>query len=973
MANARTIIPGDVEALCQDLPDVAGARLFWEEIAQEQPRVARKLLRNEGAGLRADVLALAAWSPFLATTLVQNPAYFSWLERQRALGRVKTREELSESLARFALTNSQLNPQILLARFRRRELLRVYLRDLRRTATLVETIEELSNIADAILAYALDWARHDLDNKYGTPLQLDERGRAAPASFCIVALGKLGSGELNYASDIDLLFLYEASGSTSGTGTRGVVTNREYFCKLAETVARLAGQPTGEGAAYRVDLRLRPYGRDGALASSLAEAVQYYCHKAQAWELQALIRARAAAGDAALYARFAARLHHRVYPTDKTVARALADVRLAKQKIDQYHAPRAQSYNVKLGRGGVREIEFIAQALQLAFGGHDEWLRAPHTLISLGRLSDRQLITERELSELAEAYVFLRTVEHRLQMEHGLQTHLVPDDAARRALVARRMDFTGETALEDFAQALQGHTENVSRAFARVFAATNITEIPVIAPEKVVIETTRLPPVTAEAAETLQDAPLHTAAQILAWRLGASVSDTLTILRETANATHNPRRALHLTTRTAVSLDKWPEAVPLTAERLRALVQLCGASDFLGGLTAQNPALIQALPSPDKPVEEPDARRLLNDAVASPIDLSADLAALRRVWSPLLFATGAHDAAGRITTTQATQRQTALAEAALEAALTIAQKEMARRCGIAPEEVTPCWAVLGLGRLGSGGMDYGSDLDLILVYDDAAPSPVATLPHAESYRRLAELLTMALSSLTRDGYLYRVDLRLRPDGRNGPTALGAQAFKEYLAHRAAAWEWLAYVKLRDVAGAADFASNLAQEARQIIHKAAQSVPHEHLREETRRVRARLEAEKARRGNREVDIKYGAGGLLDVYFMVRYLQLRDNVPDTGADRSTTATLARLHAAGSLDDDTSRVVREGYAFLRALDHRLRLVVGRATRLPAIGHATLQDIAHGLGATSAESLLQELTVHRQQLRAAYDKLIR
>ena len=221
------------------------------------------------------------------------------------------------------------------------------------------------------------------------------------------------------------------------------MSNREYFIKLAETVAKLAGQPAGEGAAYRVDLRLRPHGRDGALACSLNEAVRYYRATAQSWELQALIRARASAGSALLFSRFFNAIREQVFRPDISVSEALASVRLAKQKIDKHLERDTSGFNVKLNRGGIREVEFIAQALQLAHGGKDEWLRAPHTLISLGRLADRNLISEQERTELSAAYLFLRTLEHRLQMEHGLQTHTVPQAREQRALVARRMNFSG--------------------------------------------------------------------------------------------------------------------------------------------------------------------------------------------------------------------------------------------------------------------------------------------------------------------------------------------------------------------------------------------------------------------------------------------------------------------------------------------------------------------------------------------------
>ena len=215
----------NTEFLLRDLPDQNGARLFLERLANDNSGWHQRLLKQPA--LLADVLAIAAWSPLLTTTLEQNPEYFTWLARERTDPRVRTTDELKESLARFSLTNSTLNTQNLLARFRRRELLRTYLHDIRRAHSLVETTEELSNLADAILDYALSVARQDLDNRYGQPQKTDDRGRSAVAEFCVLALGKLGSLELNYASDIDLVLLYSAEGTTSGIGTRGEVSSGE--------------------------------------------------------------------------------------------------------------------------------------------------------------------------------------------------------------------------------------------------------------------------------------------------------------------------------------------------------------------------------------------------------------------------------------------------------------------------------------------------------------------------------------------------------------------------------------------------------------------------------------------------------------------------------------------------------------------------------------------------------------------------
>lgn len=987
-----------VEALARDLPDAEGARLFFARLEADHPPDAARLLRN--AALLADALALAAWSPLLATTLAQHPEYLQWLARAKTHALVKTREEFGESLARFAATNSQLDPQILLARFRRRELLRIYLRDIRRTATLVEVIEELSNLADAVLEYAFGLARQELDNRYGAPLRTDERGRTTVAHCCIVALGKLGSLELNYASDIDLLFLYSDEGATAGTGTHGETTNREYFIKLAEQVTRIVGQPTGEGAAYRVDLRLRPHGRDGALASSLNEAVRYYQNTAQAWELQALIRARAAAGTAALYARFAGQLIERVYRTDETVARALGNVRLAKQKIDRHHAQDTGGFNVKLGRGGIREIEFIAQALQLAFGGGDAWLRAPHTLISLERLAEHGLIAPRERAQLFDAYNFLRILEHRLQMEHGLQTHSVPDDPARRTLIARRMNFAGEGALAAFNRILEQHTRNVRAAYDRVFkdqeesppSNTPVNELRAAAQvnEESAVEPFAIQPSVENARAVApneidaESSALLFAANIFAPLLmrheqksnrtddaAVSITSTAQLLRRAVSESLNPRRALTATARVAASLEKSNFQAEASKEKLASIVRLCGASEYFAELLAGNPQLAFSPSARESTHVETTARETLFAAIRNEQGFGAELAALRRVWGGLLIETGALDASEIISMRESNRRQTELAAASLDAGCLIAAREMERRFGAldAPARL----AVLGLGRLGGGGIDYGSDLDVVLVYDDEAPAPLALLSHHEAYARFSESLIIALSSLTREGVLYRVDLRLRPDGRNGATCTASSAFTNYLSERAQPWEWLAYVKLRAAAGDTEFGARIEEKARRIIHETARNSDVELLRAETLRVRERLRQEKrGRQTLRDVDIKFGAGGMLDVYFATRYLQLRDNVPDAGANRSTIAMLERLRDVDSLSDEDYQAMSAAYEHLRALDHALRLIAGRSTLLPAEDHPNLRDAAKRLNYASARALLETTAQYMTNIHAAYERIM-
>ncbi|HEY8559865.1 MAG TPA: DUF294 nucleotidyltransferase-like domain-containing protein [Pyrinomonadaceae bacterium] len=924
-----------LDSIIRDLPEPDAARRFLEQFGEKNLAQKNKLLKNEG--LLSDVLTLVAFSPLLATTLLQNPNYLSWINRHRAESKVRDKEELLESLGRFSLMNSTIEPQILLARFRRRELLRIFLHDIRRLATVSEITEEISNLADAILEYALRLAKQELDNRFGIPLETDAKGRAKPAEFCIVSLGKLGSRELNYASDIDLLFLYSADGKTSGKGTRGETTNREYFVKLAEFVTKLVGQQTGEGAAYRVDLRLRPHGRVGALALSVKDTIRYYRTEARNWERQVLIRSRASAGQGALYRKFFAETEDYVFSKDQSVADALENVRYSKEKINLEKST-DKGFDVKLGAGGIREIEFIAQALQLAHGGRDEWLRSSHTLITLRRLAERGLLTERELTELFDAYEFLRRLEHLLQMENGLQTHLVPADAARRALFARRMNCRD---LNDFDAGVAFHAANVKRIFSRIFSTPRRED--------------------AKARREITDAFETATVAVETVDSESEISN----LRFEIDATPNAIQPI------LSSLEKSALKIDLGARALSVLEKLATDSPPFAELVAANPALIKELPRVENDFDESAYAEILLSKIRRKKDFAQRLAVLRQTWAKFMLEIAAFDVFEKISRKKAKQMLTRLAEASLEAAIFITKAELEARYSVALDDFG--FAVLGLGKLGGRGMDYGSDLDLVLVYDDEKPLKREDLSHAEFYARAVEIFVTALSAMTREGSLYRVDLRLRPDGKNGATSIGKTAFLEYLGNRSAIWEWLAYVKLRAAAGDFGLGEYVESQARRIIHEKARNSEPGELRNETRRVRQRLEETKsASKRGREIDIKFGAGGMLDVYFAMRFLQLRDAVPDDDENRSTAFMLRRLYENQSLSREDFENLAGGYEFLSELDHHLRLTVGRSTRLPVANQNALQKICERMKIESPARLNEKLTVHRLNIRAAFENIL-
>ena len=907
----------DLEFLVRDLPSPEAATRFFRQFSEKTPNAVQKLLRHDG--LMSDVLTLASYSPLLAATMIQNPEYVTWLAKERASTSVIEKAELMESLARFSLTHSQLTPHVLFARFRRRELMRIFLHDIRRQRTVAEITEHISNLADAILETALRIARQEMDNRFGGPLEIDEKGRQRPADICIVSLGKLGSRELNYSSDIDLLFIYSGDGSTTGSGTRGSVTNREYFVKLAETVTQLIGRQSEEGAAYRVDLRLRPHGRVGALALSVNETIRYYLNEARSWEQQVLIRSRSSAGNGSIYKTFFTAVEDAVFRPGRDPVEALREVFLSKAKINEQRG-NENAFNVKLGRGGIREIEFIAQALQLAYGGRDKWLRAPHTLISISRLADRHHLTASERSRLSNAYVFLRRLEHILQMEHGLQTHTIPPDDEKVAAVSAKMHCRDR---QEFQEALTENTDHVKAAFQRVFGGG-----------------------------AGFDADKH----------------ELSVSPENSGAQFVPEPGPENSTGRGTALEvleKTLEGPLLTPERLIVLRRLDGVSPKFAEMLASKPWLVEHLNEPPPGGFSPLDHEAEFDAAVDPVaGQAAIFAGMRTAWSKMFLRILLDDVWEYVPLHETRARLSSLAEASMKTAMRSALF-VAREKEISPPAAPD---VLALGKLGSGTLDYDSDLDLIFVYRGEGPDH-QTPPLSERHSRVVASFVNFLSGITRDGNLYRVDLRLRPHGKNAPNVTTLEALIDYIETRASVWELLAYVQMRGIAVVSPTASEAELAVRDAIGRRAGRTDASEVKKEALDMRSRLEQ---KHGRGEADIKFSSGGLMDVYFVVRCLQLL-NMGVIGPEvRTTAAKLDVFAREGLLSAGDHEALAAGHRFLSELDHNIRLVPGRRSALPRANAAALATISGRMSLTSAEQLWQQLALHRMNIRQAFANVI-
>ncbi len=965
---------GEIDSFLNTLPDPAAALLFRTKLLELAGKPRERLAANRVLLYR--VLLIQSYSPFLGEALLRNPELITWLEEQSGpkLDRVKTAEQMAEELARFSARTAGGNEIAAAAVFKIREMVRIYLRDCAGIATLSEITEELSNLADVILRFTLMLALTEEERLHGAPLTRDERGRTANAEMAVVALGKLGCRELNYASDVDLLFVY------TGRGNTGDISNKDFFTRVAERLVRMAGtrhESSGGTPIYRTDLRLRPYGRDGDLVWEASRAAEYYRSKAQNWERQALIRARASAGSQAAFETFFEMVRGSIFRPD-VLPGSMHDVRRAKEKIDRREAARPGGFNVKLGVGGIREIEFIAQALQLEHGGREPWVRSAQTLILLARLAEKRLLSESERARLSAAYSFLRTVEHRLQMEHGAQTHSLPATNERLTLLARKCGYIDSAdPASEFQRDLKRHTLAVRSIFNSVLGEQR--------------EDRAAQRQSHEALEPGQEPDRFIRRAALALeKLGSqgqrpqmAFEDLTLTITEALKTTVNPVRSARGVAAWAESMESLAGSgeagfeLPNKSELpslLRDLAVVSG-SQYLSRIVVTPLALIEALTKAKSSftISAPSFARELSAVLDPDATLAANADALRRAHHRLALRILLHDMRQAGTAFElgwealrsSNLAQTALAEAVLQVASGMALSSIGVDELLLPE--LP-FAVIGMGRLGHAGMDHGSDLDLMIVYDGGAPQQgVGARSSDELFTSFASSLIRILSAVTREGFLYSVDMRLRPEGKHGAVAQSLSGLLAYVQGRASAWEHSAYLKAREVAGHPAFGQRAKGLLLESVFDAASR--NGSLREELAAMRNRLVKEKAR-GSRS-NIKWGPGGMTDVYFITRYLQLRDRVyfePEKG----TTALIRRLNDCGSLNSEQGGALFEGYRFLRMLDHWMRLLLDRPLPEAPSSQTALTDLTRAMGFALVEDLGREMRDRMTRIEAVLCKIL-
>ena len=826
-----------------------------------------------------------------------------------------------------------------LRQLRRREMVRIAWRDIGGLADLEETLRDTSDLADAIIASSVDrlhdWQCTDL----GTPI--GQTGE--PQQLIVLALGKLGASELNFSSDIDLIFTFPENGQTEG-GRRSVDNDR-FFLQLARKLMKVLGEPTADGFVYRVDMRLRPFGTQGPLVLSFDALEEYYQTHGRDWERYALIRARAVSGDMVLAAELLERLRPFVYRRYIDFG-TLQSLRSLKAVMEQEVARKGMEHSVKHGPGGIREVEFTAQAFQMVRGGRTPALRYRRLLTVLERLGELELLPDHAVASLSAAYRFLRSAEHRLQEVDDRQEHMLPQDDAGRLRIAASM---GYASWESFFERLQNHRRNVDEQFAQVFGEERETDTTAGGDPLCAVLAASTDDETGTA--MLEEAGFAHAG--VAWSILARYRETLALkmpdalgherlarlmpdlLRAVATQ-GNATTALERVMAVVESVAKRSVYLALLAERSIALsqfVQLCASSPWIAQLLGRHPVLFDELLDPRtlyEPLGPDDLDRDIADrltALDDP-DREHEMDCLRQSKQANVLRVAAADISRRIPLMVVSDHLTEIAEAILRAALAIAWRDITTRHGrpasVSRDAAFASYVIIAYGKLGGIELGYGSDLDLVFLHDDdtgAMTTGSRPVDHATFYARLTQRLIHVLTTMTPQGELYEVDPRLRPDGSKGVLVNTLEGLGEYLRNKAWTWEHQALVRARAVAGDADLGQRFARLRREILLRDRDG---DTLRDEVRNMRERMRSELGSHHSGRFDLKQDPGGVADIEFVVQYGTLRW-ASKLGAHLDFTDNIRLLEGfgrAGLMPDDDIALLADAYRAYRGRIHQLAL---------------------------------------------------
>jgi len=936
LANLKRLVCALPPAICEWLqalltasPSPDGALDALDSFLQRAPQHFQRLTSTK-AGMQS-LLTVFSYSRFLSEELFERPDWLDPLLNTNDLYRAFITEDFIDRFE-AAIPEGVPSP-ITLAAFRRQQMLRIVMRDVRGLSELAGTTEELSHLADALIDVSYRRLRKDLEQRYGVP-----RYEGAPCGFSVIALGKLGGLELNYSSDIDLMFMYSGNGETDGAH---FISNKEFFKKLANQLTELLSTYTPEGVCYRVDLRLRPDGRLGELCLSLDGTKNYYQHRARDWELQMLIKARVAAGEKGPGRALLAFVEPLIYTSSLDFS-GVEEVSATRERLSEKLASRRNAstdLDVKLARGGIRDIEFLVQCLQRLHGGREKWVRQGGTLLALFRLRDKELLSPAEYAKLAAAYQFLRHLEHRLQFDEDRQTHSLPRDVEALHTLARRMPQKPSevNGADQLMRLVNQHLEEVQEIYERVIHAQRP------------IYYTMLMPTNAAPELDTESSPVEPASSNLVRFLDAKAPNL---------GAHLARKGLRRGAKffehyleKIITVPEWLQALDSDATLAGYVFDIFESSPYFSEQLIRTPELLEEVKRFGEPLADSGSLNNAND--------------LRRFFRHEMFRIQCESICGQDKIFDTLRRTSALSDAVISAAYRLAVEYQlhAHPPRTAGYEVANQMMVIALGRLGVYEFDLGSDADLIFVLPDA------DAPEIVFWTRVAERLIDLLTAYTGDGVMFAVDTRLRPNGREGPLVQSEGACMDYFGTRAEAWEGISYMKSRSVVGNLERAIHFLNELQTVDwRRYGQSGRSQ---KELRRMRIRLEREQGGLN----PLKAGPGGYYDVDFALMFLRLKG----AGIFFNVLNTPERINVIeqmGHAEPADADFLRDAATLYRAIDHGLRIISGQAEGSIPAASAQLELLTELVRRWTpehlhAQPLQTELAQIQHRTREYFDRL--
>ncbi|MGL4943423.1 MAG: bifunctional [glutamate--ammonia ligase]-adenylyl-L-tyrosine phosphorylase/[glutamate--ammonia-ligase] adenylyltransferase [Thermoguttaceae bacterium] len=959
----------------------------------------------------ATLLEIFSTSQYLSDILIRDPYLFKGVcqNEGRPLPRTRVIDEILAELAPLQDDRDILNT---IRRFKHRHTLRVAYGDIIRRQSLEVVTEQISDIADACVEGALRVAGRRLFVRRGTP----HTSNYQAVHFTVLALGKLGGRELNYSSDIDLMFLYDAEGATDTA-----IPNSQYFAELGREIVRLLSDVSEWGFAYRVDMRLRPNGHHAPLAIGFDEAINYYASRGRTWERQAFLKARPIAGNIALGRQFLEQLQYWIYQP-YLGQMDIAGIRSLKRKIERQAEESGESgHNVKVGHGGIRDIEFATQFLQLLNGFALPTIRSRNTLDAILRLERAGCLSHQESTILSEGYKFLRKVEHRIQMMFDLQTHTLPTQSDELRKLAFRMGYarsTGADPLAEFERDYHRKTELHRRILDHLFHGAFRRDQQTAAEVDLIFDPEPSPELIAKVLSAYRFRDVQQAYHHLmvlaeervrylsSRRSRHFLASIAPSLLTAVAATPDPDQTLATLANVSDALGGkaglW-ELFRFHPPSLRLYVRLCALAPYLTDMLQRDPGMLDGLMDSLIREQLPQREQLdahLNYLVAGAGDIAPILHGFKH---DSILCVGVRDVIGKSDVRESTAVLSDIAQVCLKQIVMTEYYALRSRYGEPSIGRQPCrFAIVALGKFGGGEINYHSDLDLLFLYegegetvlppvqksffapDDALISREPT-ENRHFFDTLVQRVLKRAASTSAMGKLYEIDMRLRPRGRQGSLAIPLDDFTSYFTRgEGELWERLMLCRARVVLTLDESESRLGTVADPQQHFLCPSSMRTmtlhavHQAQYAREWQSNNVSEIAEMRQRLQDanpndrIKRGPGGLLDVEFLVQMLQLRYGAKRVGIRHANTlSALEKLYAAGILSANDRDTLRLHYRFLRTLESALRLLNCESTStLPPVSSGVTAQLAMLVGVDSGDELELRVTQATHAIRQIFQR---